>query len=100
MPPKKRGMTRDTNWISSCSGVKIRASTPGIRATMTKAEQVTVMVTGQQPLEGLPDPPVVLGPVVVAHNGWTPWVMPWVGMTIICMMDWMMVMEPTYRSPP
>ena len=27
---------------------------------------------GQQPLEGLPDPPVVLGPIVVAHNGLDP----------------------------
>ncbi len=51
MPPKKRGMTRDTSWISSCSGVKIRASTPGIRATMTKAEQVTVMVTASSRLK-------------------------------------------------
>ena len=32
-------------------GVKIRASTPGIRATMTKAEQVTVMVTASSRLK-------------------------------------------------
>ncbi len=31
--------------------VKIRASTPGIRATMTKAEQVTVMVTASSRLK-------------------------------------------------
>ena len=32
--------------------------------------------------------------------GWTPWVIPWMGMTTICMTLWMTVRVPTYRSPP
>ena len=49
MPPKNRGITRETRPISWGWGVKIRASSPGKTAMTRKAAQVTdkVMVSSR-----------------------------------------------------